>query len=132
MRRSLLAAAVLALSLALLLPVTGRSAPAAGTSAKAAEAAKAKKRTRTVRVGDNWFVRRRGTPTIRVRRGTRVRFRWVGRAPHNVTVVSGPRRFRSSTKTRGTFTRRLTRRGTYRIVCTIHGARDQSMRIRVR
>jgi plastocyanin len=87
--------------------------------------------TRTVRVGDNWFVRERGVPTVTVRRGGTVRWRWTGRRPHNVTVARGPVKFRSRTQSRGTYTRRLTRRGTYTIICTIHGARDQSMRLRV-
>jgi len=88
--------------------------------------------TRAVRVGDNWFVRPAGVPTVTVRRGDRVRWRWTGSAPHNVTVVSGPVRFRSRTMTSGAFSRRVTRRGTYRIICTIHGGDDQSMRLRVR
>jgi len=32
----------------------------------------------------------------------------------------------------GSYTRRMTRRGTYRIVCKIHGGADQSMTLRVR
>jgi hypothetical protein len=43
-------------------------------------------------------------------------------------VTSGPRRFRSRTQARGTFARRLRARGTYRIICTVHG---QTMRINV-
>lgn len=88
--------------------------------------------TRTVRVGDNWFVRSSGVPTVNVKRGDTVRWQWAGRRPHNVTVRSGPARFRSRTQTRGSFSKRMTRRGTYRIFCTIHGAPDQSMVLRVR
>lgn len=88
--------------------------------------------TRTVKVGDNWFVRSSGVPTVTVKRGDTVRWRWVGNAPHNVTVRSGPVRFRSKTRSSGTFSRRVTRRGTYRIYCTVHGASDQSMVLKVR
>jgi plastocyanin len=88
--------------------------------------------TRTVRIGDNWFLRERGVPTLAVRRGDTVRWRWIGRSIHNVTVLRGPVHFRSATKKRGTFTRRLTRVGTYRIICTVHGPRDQSMVLEVR
>jgi plastocyanin len=115
MRGSVIAPLALATPLALLGAVPGETAT-----------------TRTVRVGDNWFVRASGVPTVAVRRGDRVRWRWTGSAPHNVTVTSGPTKFRSRTQSSGSFSRRLRRRGTYRIVCTVHGARDQSMRLRVR
>jgi hypothetical protein len=87
---------------------------------------------RTVRVGDNWFVRPSGVPTVTVQRGETVVWRFTGRRRHNVTVRSGPVRFHSPTKRSGTYQRRMTRRGTYVIVCTIHGGRDQRMRLVVR
>jgi plastocyanin len=88
--------------------------------------------TRTVDVGDNYFVRSTGVPVIKVRTGTTVKWKWVGRRPHNVTVSSGPVKFTSPTKRTGTFSRVLRRAGTYKIICDIHGARDQQMRIEVR
>lgn len=88
--------------------------------------------TRTVKVGDNWFVRSSGVPTVTVKRGDTVRWRWVGDAPHNVTVRRGPVKFKSRTQSSGSYSKRLTRKGTYRIICTIHGAGDQSMVLRVR
>ena len=68
--------------------------------------------------------------TVRV--GETVVWRFTGRRRHNVTVRSGPVRFQSPTKRSGTYQRRMTRGGTYVIVCTIHGARDQRMRLVVR
>jgi plastocyanin len=115
MRKSIIAPLAIAAPLALLGAVPAETAT-----------------TRTVRVGDNFFVRAAGAPAVTVRRGDRVRWRWTGSSPHNVTVTSGPTRFRSRTQSSGTFTRRVTRPGTYRIICTIHGAPDQSMRLRVR
>lgn len=88
--------------------------------------------TRTVKVGDNYFVTSKGVPTVTVKSGDRVRWQWVGDSPHNVVVTKGPQRFSSPVKTKGTYTRKVTRKGTYTIVCTIHGASDQSMRLRVR
>ncbi|HYF28734.1 MAG TPA: hypothetical protein VD931_23535 [Baekduia sp.] len=88
--------------------------------------------TKSIRVGDNWFVRASGVPTVTVKKGDTVRWRFVGDAPHNVSVTRGPVRFTSPVKRSGTYARRMTRRGTYTIICTIHGARDQSMRLRVR
>jgi len=100
---------------------------AATLSASAAAAA-----TRTVSVGDDYFVRASGVPTVTVRAGDTVRWNWVGRRPHNVRVASGPVRFGSPTKRSGTYSRVLTRRGTYRIICDIHGARTQQMKLVVR
>lgn len=113
--RMLLSSLVTALALAL---------AAAVVSASAA--------TPVVKVGDNYFVADGPTPTVRVSRGDRVTWRWVGRAPHNVVVTSGPARFSSPVKRSGVWSRTLRRRGTYTIICTIHGADDQSMRLRVR
>ena len=82
--------------------------------------------TRTVRVDDNVF-----RPTsMAVNRGDTVRFRWIGDAPHNVTRTSGPSFRRISNRRSGTVSRRLTRRGTLRLTCTIHSG--MNMRIRVR
>ena len=95
-------------------------------------AASAAAATRTVTVGDNYFVRSNGVPTVTVRAGQTVRWKWVGRRPHNVRVTRGPARFASPTKRNGTFSRVVNRRGTYRIVCDIHGQRDQQMKLIVR
>ncbi len=102
---------------------------AAVTAGLAATSAGAR---RTVRVGDNWFVRKRGVPTVTVRRGQAVTWRFVGRDPHNVVVERGPERFSSPTRDSGSYRHRMSRRGTYSIVCSIHGARDQRMRLIVR
>jgi plastocyanin len=72
--------------------------------------------TKTVAVKDNLF----SPKTLTVARGTTVRWVWQGKAPHNVKVSKGPARFGSTTQTKGSFSRRLTKAGTYTIVCTIH------------
>ncbi|HWX44946.1 MAG TPA: plastocyanin/azurin family copper-binding protein [Solirubrobacteraceae bacterium] len=55
--------------------------------------------------------------TITIRRGESVRWVWEdGRVEHNVTA----RGFRSRTQTRGSFTVRFTRAGTFNYHCTIH------------
>jgi plastocyanin len=89
-------------------------------------AASAPAATRTVRVADNVF--RPSSLTARV--GDTLRFRWVGRAPHNVRVARGPQRFSASTRRRGTFSVRVRRAGSYRIVCTIHPGMDMRLRVR--
>jgi plastocyanin len=86
----------------------------------------------SIRVGDNYFVRSSGVPTVTVKKGSTVTWRFAGNNLHNVVVRSGPAKFRSGARSSGTFKRRLTRAGTYRIYCSIHGATDQSMKLVVK
>jgi plastocyanin len=69
---------------------------------------------------DNAFVRGREQPRLTVRRGTIVTWRWRSQSSHNVTVRSGPERFRAATRSRGVFRHHLSQPGVYRIVCTLH------------
>ena len=98
--------------------------------ASAVLAAPALAATRTVNVGDDYFLRNGTPPTVNVKKGTRVTWKWVGRDLHNVAVTSGPVKFRSSYKRRGTYSRVVRRAGTYRIVCTIHRP-DMRMTLKV-
>jgi hypothetical protein len=82
-----------------------------------------------VKVGDNYFVRSSGVPTVTVAKGTKVRWAFVGNLPHNVTAVSGPSRFGSETMSDGSYTKKLRKRGNYTIICTIHGGGDQKMKL---
>ena len=68
---------------------------------------------------------------LRVRSGTTVVFRWRHAAtPHNVRS-RGRLRFPSTgERTRGTHAVRLTRRGTYPYVCTIHPGMSGSVVVR--
>ena len=75
---------------------------------------------KTVEVDDNYFVREGDPPTVNVERYDRVVWEWEGTNPHNVTVTRGPVKFHSKTKSSGTYRKRVARRGTYKIVCTIH------------
>jgi plastocyanin len=85
-----------------------------------------------VTVGDNYFVRPSGVPTVTVSKGTRVKWVWTGNDLHNVKVANGPARFGSSSMTRGSYTKKLRKRGTYTIVCSVHTGRDQKMKLVVR
>jgi plastocyanin len=73
--------------------------------------------TTTVSVGDNFF---RPTRVVEPA-GTKTVWRWTGSNPHNVTVTRGPTKFHSKTQTSGTFTATPHTKGTYSIICTIHG-----------
>jgi plastocyanin len=83
--------------------------------------------TKSVQVKDNKFVAK----SITVKKGTTVKWIWKGSAPHDVSVTKGPAKFKSSIKTSGSFSKKLTKAGTYRIVCTIH-APDMKMTVKVR
>jgi plastocyanin len=68
--------------------------------------------------------------SLTISKGTKVRWRWHG-GLHNVTVVKGPVTFRSSTKRHGSYSHVFRRKGTYKILCTVH-APEMHMTIRVR
>ena len=105
-RPALALVAALAIALA---AGTGVAAPADGA-------------TRSVRVDDNVFSPRSAT----IRRGTLVRFRWVGERPHNVTG----RGFASRTQSSGSYSRRFRSRSTYRLFCTLHAGMEMRLRVR--
>src|SRR5690349_2899948 len=77
--------------------------------------------TRSVKVGDNYYVRARGVPTVTVSKGTVVAWHFAGHNAHTVSVKRGPVRFSSSVRSSGTYRKKMTRRGTYTIYCKIHG-----------
>jgi plastocyanin len=87
---------------------------------------------RSIKIGDNYFVRPSGVPTVTVTRNTRLTWRWTGDSLHDVRVSSGPIKFHSKTQTSGTYSRVMSRRGTYKLFCQIHGPKDQSMVLRVK
>ena len=97
-----------------------------------AAAAPATAATKRVAVGDNYFVRSSGVPKITVSKGTKVTWVWRGRSSHNVKVTKGPAKFGSNTMKSGTYSKKVRRAGTYTIICTVHGASDQSMKLVVR
>jgi plastocyanin len=85
---------------------------------------------KSVKVGDDFFVRDGRPPTITVARGTQVVFHWRGSSVHDVHARKGPVTFKSSFRRSGTFAKVLSRRGTYTIFCDIH-APDMKLTIKV-
>jgi plastocyanin len=103
------------------------AAGAATAAAAGALAIPALAATTTVQVKDNKFA-----PTsITVKKGTTVKWVWKGKAPHNVTVSKGPAKFRSTTQVKGSYSKKLTKAGTYTILCTIH-APGMKMTVKVK
>lgn len=106
-------------------------AVAAASAAAAVLAVPALAATKSVKVGDNYFVRAKGVPTVTAKVGDTVKWNFTGKVAHTVTVKSGPAKFTSTAKTRGSFSEKITKAGTYKIFCQIHGAKDQSMVLKV-
>ena len=90
-------------------------------------AATAPASTRSIKIGDNYFVRSKGVPTVTVSRNSTVKWNFRGESVHNVTVSKGPVKFHSPTKGSGSFSKKVTKAGTYTIYCSIHGPGDQKM-----
>jgi len=86
--------------------------------------------TKSVKIGDDYFVRSSGVPTVTVKKNDTVKWNFTGDSPHNVTVKKGPVKFKSKTMESGSFRKKVTRRGLYTIICTIHDG--QSMKLRVK
>ena len=76
-------------------------------AASAVLATQALAATRSVKVGDDYFVRKGSVPTVTVKKGTKVTWRWAGKEMHNVAVTKGPVKFRSSYKTSGTYSKTM-------------------------
>ena len=95
-------------------------------------AATAMAATKSIKVGDDYYVRPSGVPKVTVSKGTTVRWRFAGDNPHTVTVSKGPARFNSGRKTSGRYRKKMRKRGTYTIYCLIHGASDQKMKLVVK
>ena len=108
-----------------------RILPAALIAALLVAAAPAAAATRNVKIGDDYYVRAGSPPTVRVVKGTTVRWNWRGDRQHNVVVRSGPTGFQSKLRRSGSYSRRMRRVGTYEIVCSIHQP-DMAMTLRVR
>ncbi len=98
------------------LPLVLALIAAVALPAMAAEPHAEAARTKRVTVGDLFFKKK----TITIKSGDTVRWHWVGVAPHNVKVKSGPAKFHSKTQASGTYSKKLRKRGTYRYICTVH------------
>jgi len=89
--------------------------------------------TKSVKVGDNYFVRSSGVPTVSVHKGDRLKFNFTGDSAHNavgvgISLGSSCKTIRSSGSCR---TSALKKRGTFTIYCQVHGKADQKMRVKV-
>jgi hypothetical protein len=66
---------------------------------------------------------RYGHDRLSLPRGAAFRWRFLGRERHDVTLASGPVGFASQSRSSGSFSFRFTRRGTYKLFCSLHPTR---------
>jgi plastocyanin len=90
--------------------------------------------TKSIKVGDNYYVRPSGVPTVTINKGDKLKFNFTGDKPHNaigkgISLGSDCKKVRSSGSCRSSA---LKKTGTFTIYCAVHGAKDQSMKVRVR
>jgi plastocyanin len=97
--------------------------------------------TKTVTLHDNYFgkhgakvsagVFKQAPMTLTVAKGTTVKWVWSTKLPHNI-VGSGAAKFTSGApKKKGSFSRKLTKAGVYKILCVVH-APGMKMTIKVK
>jgi plastocyanin len=96
--------------------------------AAAALAVPALAATKSIKVGDDYFVRAGRPPVVTVSKGTTVKWVWRGKIIHNV-YARGPVNFHSATQVKGTYSKKLTKRGTYAIVCKIHTGMAMTLKV---
>ena len=65
--------------------------------------------------------------SLKIKKGDTVKWSWSGSVPHN--VVGGGAKSKTGTKV--TYSKKFTKAGTFTIVCTIHKALGQTMKITV-
>jgi plastocyanin len=82
----------------------------------------------TIKLDDDFFAPDKKS----VKKGTTVRFKWVGDDKHNVVKKSGPGGSFSSetTDARGVnYTKKFKKAGKYKIVCTIHDKMKLTLKV---
>jgi plastocyanin len=99
-------------------PIEGHESQPCPTTEQASAASA---RAPAVRVGDNYF----SPKTLTVKQHSTVTWRFVGKKVHNVTVKRGPVKFSSPSKVSGKFKQHMWRKGTYKIICSIHAGKQR-------
>jgi plastocyanin len=86
--------------------------------------------TKSVTVGDDYFVKRGAESTVSIHKNSSVKWVWKGKHKHNVFEISGPVHFHSPSQKQGTFTHKFKKTGTYEFVCTYHA--NMKMKVKVK
>jgi plastocyanin len=96
--------------------------------------------TKSVKIGDDWFVKsdQTTTPVVKISKNSKVKFTWSGVDTHNVTLKSAPSgvtksKFTFDDRSTGTKTTpKFSKPGTYKFVCTIHEVDGQKLTVKVK
>ncbi len=73
--------------------------------------------TKKVTIGNFFFKPK----SMTIKKGTQVTWAWASQGiTHNVSVKSGPVKFHSGKKSKGTYSFTFKMKGTYHLICTIH------------
>ena len=94
--------------------------PVASPTTIAVKASTTPKRAESVSIFDNAFYDGGDRPTVRLRAGGVLTWRFASQQSHQVTVRRGPSPVRSPPQAAGAWSARLKRPGTYEFVCAIH------------
>lgn len=101
----------------------------AGSLAVGVATAPAGKKSTKITVGNNFF-----DPTKKsIKKGTLVKFKWTGGAPHNVTKTRGPGGKIASKTTSSSgvqFRKKFKQKGKYKFICTIHPEMKLTLKVR--
>ena len=95
--------------------------------------------TKTIKIGDNWFVSpTKNNTTVKISKNSRIKWKWSGSDEHNVRLKSAPSgvtksKFTISERSTGTKrTSKLTKPGLYKFICSIHDYDNQIVKVRVK
>src|SRR3954469_12904257 len=103
-------------------------AATAVTSLAAVAAIPAFAGTKSVKVGDNYFVRDGGRPTVTISKGSTLKFVWRGHDPHNVLKKKGPSaRIDSGVRSKMTCSHQITPGGPYALDCDNSSLSDMGL-----
>ena len=88
--------------------------------------------SKKVQVGDDYY----GPTKVTVKPGTTIKWSWLAdnSNSHDVKLSSGPKGFKkfksASAASDYTFSKKLTKKGTYKIVCTLHHTMKMTITVR--
>jgi plastocyanin len=104
------------LPVALVVAVAGALAVQSGAATK----------SKTIKVDDDFF----SPKSVTVKKGTALKYTFVGSDEHDV-VAKGKKPFSNiGDQTSGTFTRVAKKKGTFKIICTIHDGMSMKLKVK--
>jgi plastocyanin len=82
--------------------------------------------SKTVAVKNNSF----SPGTVKIREGEKVVWKWTqGGVPHNVTPAKGGSGSKTTSRKGATFSKKFSKAGTFRYICTIHSSMKMSVKV---